>query len=414
LVSEGYLETTRGAGTFVCRELPEEVAHAAPAPGRRKAIGAQVRWSSFGERLKSDFGYPIEKPGHLSLAHWGPDLRLFPLALWHRSCARSMRGLGPDALDYARHVLGYEPLREEIAKYLSRSRGASLSAQQVIVVNGSQQGIDLIARLLLESGDEAVVENPGYLGASRVFESCGARLRPVPVDHEGLVTGALGAAAKLVYVTPAHQFPTGAVLSLRRRLELIAWARQHRAVIVEDDYDSEYRYRGAPMPALQGLASEVPIIYCGTFSKVMFPALRVGYLVLPPSLLPVFARAKWLADRHTPVHSQAALSQFMREGHLERHIRRMRRIYGQRRAALIESLERHLGDRVRVLGEPAGMHAYVRFDDPGIAARATRNKVQLREVADYHLGKAPSNAYLLGFSTLAERTIREAVRRLSG
>ena len=413
LVSEGYFQTAHGSGTFVCRQLPEELLNAPQSAGRRSAPHAVAPLSSFGKRLYKDVPYVSKQPGHICLSHWGPDLNLFPIEIWHRLYARSLRTLGPDALDYTEHVRGYEPLCDEIAKYVSRSRAVTCSSGQVIVVNGSQQGLDLCARLLLEPGDEVALENPGYSGASRIFEACGGRLRPIPVDREGLVCNRLGATAKLAYVTPAHQFPTGVALSLRRRLELIAWARQYGAVIIEDDYDSEYRYSGAPMPALQGLATGVPVIYCGTFSKVMFPGLRVGYLIVPEPMVAAFTRAKWLVDRHTPVHQQAALYYFMKEGHLERHIRRMRRTYGLRRAALVESLQSYFGDRALVLGEAAGMHAYVRFTGPEVAVRAERNKVQLRDVAPYFLGKVPANEYLLGFSMLTERSIREGVRRLA-
>jgi GntR family transcriptional regulator / MocR family aminotransferase len=413
LVSEGYFQAAHGSGTFVCRQLPDELLNAPASTGRRSAPNTAAPLSSFGRRLQKDFPYVGKRSGHICLSHWGPDLSLFPLEVWHRLYARSLRSLGPDALDYTEHVRGYEPLCDEIAKYVSRSRAVTCSSDQVIVVNGSQQGLDLCARLLLEPDDEVAVENPGYLGASRIFEACGARLRAVPVDREGLVCSRLGATAKLAYVTPAHQFPTGVALSLRRRLELIAWARQRGAIIIEDDYDSEYRYSGAPTPALQGLASEVPVIYCGTFSKVMFPGLRVGYLIVPRPMIAAFTRAKWLVDRHTPIHQQAALHHFMSEGHLERHIRRMRRTYGLRRAALVEALNSHFGDSALVLGEAAGMHAYVRFTDSGLAARAERNKVQLREVGPYFLGKAPANEYLLGFSMLTERSIREGIKRLA-
>ena len=418
LISEGYFETSRGAGTFVCRQLPEKLLNAPgrarpAAAGRRPVHESAAPLSSFGKRLQKDIPYIGQRPGHICFSHWGPDLELFPLEVWQRLYARSLRSLGSDALGYAEHACGHEPLREEIAKYVSRSRAVTCSAEQVIVVNGSQQGLDLCARLLLEPGDEVAVENPGYSGASRVFEATGARLRPVPIDREGIDCSRLGAAARLAYVTPAHQFPTGVALSLRRRLELLGWARQQRAVLIEDDYDSEYRYGGAPMPALQGLATGVAVIYCGTFSKVMFPGLRVGYLVVPGPMVPAFRRAKWLADRHTPVHLQAALACFMNEGHLERHIRRMRRTYGLRRTALVESLHSHFGDRASVLGEAAGLHAYVRFNDPGVAVRAERNAVQLRDASSYFLGKAPANDFLLGFSMLSERTIREGVKRLA-
>jgi GntR family transcriptional regulator/MocR family aminotransferase len=184
-------------------------------------------------------------------------------------------------------------------------------------------------------------------------------------------------------------------------------------VIIEDDYDSEYRYSGAPTPALQGLVTPVPVFYCGTFSKVMFPGLRVGYLIVPRSMVAAFVRAKWVADRHTPIHQQAALARFMKEGHLDRHIRRMRKIYELRRTALVEALGIHFGEAATVLGEAAGMHAYVRFDDPDIAARAERNKIQLREASTYYLGKAPPNDFLLGFSMLNERSLRAAIGRLA-
>ncbi|HVW68053.1 MAG TPA: PLP-dependent aminotransferase family protein [Steroidobacteraceae bacterium] len=413
LVSEGYFQTTHGAGTFVCRQLPEQLLHAPAAARRGAAQIAAASLSSFGKRLQQDYPLLRKQSGHVCLSHWGPDLSLFPLPLWHRLYTRTLRSLGPDALDYHDHVRGYEPLCEEIAKYLSQSRAVVCSPEQVIVVNGSQQGLDLCARLLLEPGDDVVVENPGYTGASRIFEACGARLRPVPVDAEGLLCDRLGDGARLAYVTPTHQFPTGVALSLRRRLELIAWARERRAIVIEDDYDSEYRYGGAPMPALQGLVGEVPVIYCGTFSKVMFPGLRVGYLVVPRSMIATFTRAKWLADRHTAVHQQATLYHFMREGHLERHIRKMRRVYGLRRAALMEALQRYFGDRASVLGEAAGMHAYVRFADAGVGSRAERNKVQLRDVSAYYLDKAPANDYLLSFSMLTERLIREGLKRIA-
>jgi GntR family transcriptional regulator/MocR family aminotransferase len=280
-------------------------------------------------------------------------------------------------------------------------------------VNGSQQGLDLCARLLFDAGDEVAVENPGYLGTRRVFMACGAKLKPVAIDAEGIVCREIGKKARAVYVTPSHQFPTGIAMSLKRLLELIAWAREHSSVILEDDYDSEYRYGGAPLPALQGLAPDAPVIYCGTFSKVMFPGLRVGYLIVPPTLAPAFRRAKWLADRNTSMLEQAALADFLSEGHLERHIRRMRQIYASRREALVDSLQRCFGARATVLGDAAGMHAFARIDDKAIAERAQKNKVLLRSAQDYYLGAAPPNEFLFGFATLSERAIREGIKRLA-
>jgi GntR family transcriptional regulator/MocR family aminotransferase len=427
LMSEGYFQAVRGSGTYVCRELPERDAllpgesQVGPEPhdfpGGEAAgfvdIGGSVKLSSLGEELRRDDQPAQKREGYISLAPAGPDLSLFPLDLWRRLSVSSLKSIGTGALDYAEHGQGYLPLREEIAKYVSRTRGISCSPDEIVVVSGSQQGLDLCARLFLEPDDEVALENPGYVGARRVFEACGARLRPVRVDVEGVVCSELGESARLAYVTPARQFPIGVALSPRRRRELLAWARQRRAVIVEDDYDSDYRYGGTRMPALYGASNDVAVIYCGSFSKVMFPGLRIGYVIVPQSLVSTFARAKWLADRHTPVHQQATLHRFMSEGHLERHIRRMRRTYAQRRAVLVESLERYFGERVQVFGEAAGTHAYVRIDDPGVAARAERNKVQLREADRYYIGAAPRNEYLFEFSMLSERSIREGVRRVA-
>jgi len=202
-------------------------------------------------------------------------------------------------------------------------------------------------------------------------------------------------------------------MSLARRLELIEWARAHEAAIIEDDYDSEYRYSGAPLPSLQGLAHGVPVIYIGTFSKVMFPALRIGYVIAPERFVAPVKRAKWLADRHTSLLDQAALSDFIREGHLERHIRRMRRLYGRRREVLVESLARCFGDRAKVRGDAAGMHLLVRFEDDGIMERAAAGKVALLSADSYYLTKPPRGEFIFGFSSIGERTIREGIRRLA-
>lgn len=413
LIAEGYLQPTRGSGTFVCRELPETLLRARPVAKRKNAAPAEIALSRLGARLTQDFVYPPRPAGFICFSQWSPDLDQFPFALWHRLLNRHLRRPVHALFDYAVEPSGHAALQQEITAYVARSRAVQCAPEQVVVVNGSQQALDLCARLLLDPGDTVAFEDPGYLGTRRVFNAYDAKLRPVRVDTEGLVVADLGERARLVYVTPSHQFPTGVAMSLARRLALIEWARRHRAVILEDDYDSEYRYSGPPLPSLQGLAGDVPVIYCGTFSKVMFPGLRVGYVIVPPALVPVFTRAKWLSDRQTPVLEQAALADFLREGHLERHIRRMRRLYGRRREVLVESLQRHFGDAAQIIGDPAGMHLLVRFDDERIAERARRNKVQLVSSAAYYLSKAPPNEFVLGFSSLGERTIREGVKRLA-
>jgi GntR family transcriptional regulator / MocR family aminotransferase len=414
LVAEGYLEAARGSGTFVCRRLPEELLRARHTSVTRPGPPPAIRLSKFGVKTaeQPEYAPPRAKAGWISFAQWRPDLNEFPFAIWQKLLVRNLRASDLRMFDYSVGGWAHPALRHEIAAYVSRSRAVRAEADQVIVVNGSQQALDLCARLLVDPGDEVAIENPGYQGARQVFEACGARLRPLPVGPEGVEARGLGRRTRVLYVTPSHQFPSGASLSVARRLELIEWAKRSEAAILEDDYDSEYRYNGAPLPAMQGLAGGAPVIYIGTFSKVMFPGLRIGYVLAPPLLAKAFARAKWLADRQTPMLEQAALADFLREGHLERHIRRMRRLYGRRREALVESLDRYFGAGARVLGDPAGMHALVRFEDNGVAARAEAGRVQIASSTPYYLGKAPANEYVFGFSTLGERAIREGVRRL--
>jgi GntR family transcriptional regulator/MocR family aminotransferase len=414
LAAEGYFESAHGSGTFVCGELPDQLPPARRSAPPRPGPAPEIRLSRFGAGLVSDYPAPLSlAPGWIGFPQWRPDLSQFPFALWRRLMARHLRGATPELFDYAGAAAGYPPLRREIAAYLARSRAVRCKPEDVIVVNGSQQALDLCARLLIDPGDEVALEDPCYQGARRIFSANGARIQPVPVDGEGLDPSGLGAHARLVYVTPSHQFPSGVSLSVARRLELIEWARWHDAAIVEDDYDSEYRFSGSPLPAMQGLAANAPVIYVGTFSKVMFPGLRVGYVVAPSALVAAFTRAKWLADRHTPFLEQAALADFLSEGHLQRHIRRMRRLYGRRREVLVEALARHFGTGAQVLGDEAGMHVLVRFDDLEVLARAAAQRVHLASSAPYYLTPPPDNEFILGFSGVNERTIKEGVRRMA-
>ena len=412
LVSEGYLETARGSGTFVCRELPD-LPLRADRVARRRAAPRSVTLSLYGSELLEDYPDDVRRPGFVCFSQWEPDREEFPWRLWRRLLARHSRSPSFGVFGYADEIRGDEALRREIANYVGRSRGVNCTPSQILVVNGSQQGLDLCARLLFDRGDSVIVENPGYPGAIRSFKAYGAALKVAGVDGEGIVCQDLPDDARVVYVTPSHQYPTGVSMSSNRRLEILAWARSRAAVIIEDDYDSEYRYSGSPLPALQGLAEEVPVIYCGTFSKVMFPGLRIGYLVLPESLVPTFTRAKRLADNFTPILEQMALRDFIAEGHLERHVRRMRRLYGRRRAALLESIRRHLGDAATVYGDDAGMHSFVRIVDPELRKRADRNKVQLRSAQNCFLDGNHPYEYLFGFSSLSERAIRDGIRRLA-
>ncbi|MBD2344812.1 MocR-like pyridoxine biosynthesis transcription factor PdxR [Anabaena subtropica] len=421
LLSEGYLETIMGSGTFVCRQLPDELLSAAPIDSKLQPANSSIHLSAYGESLSDQAFLRIPEPDvKISFSYGRPAFDKFPIDLWRKLISRHCHSHA-DVLDYTEDSMGYQPLREAIASYLSRSRAVNCSAEQIIIVGGSQQGLDLITRILIDRGDGIAVEEPGYLGARRAFLAQGASLFPVSVDQSGLIISELIKSiipqVKLVYVTPSHQFPTGAVLSLPRRLELLAWAQKSGAMIIEDDYDSEYRYGERPIPALQGLDQGNSVIYVGTFSKVLFPALRLGYLVLPQNLVYVFARGKWLADRQCSLLEQYALTDFITEGHLERHIRRMRSLYDQRRQTLVHALISHFGDRVKILGENAGMHLMVKINtnlhDNEIVQRAALAGVGIGAAYPQYLKDSPGSEFIFGYAELNEQQIQLGVKRLS-
>jgi GntR family transcriptional regulator/MocR family aminotransferase len=390
-----------------------------------RRTGRQIELSRYGASIADP--NPLEPcqlaEAPINFSTCRPALDEFPLQEWRRLTLKHYRAKDHSMLNCAGESQGYEPLREAIAGYLRHARAVKCDADQVVIVNGAQQALDLIAKILINRGDRVAVENPGYLGARRVFMAHGAELLPAPVDESGIVVGALYPRSrnglKLVYVTPSHQFPTGVTLSLPRRLDLLCWAEKTGAMVVEDDYDSEFRFSSRPIPSLQGLANGDSVIYVGTFSKVLFPSLRVGYLVAAPPLARVFARAKWLADLQTPTIEQMVLADFINEGHLERHLRRMRTLYDNRRQTLVRALETHFGDRVTILGENAGMSLMIRLrselDDDEIERRALASGVGLVGARVYYLEERPSNTgeFQLGYAGLSERRIREGARRLA-
>jgi len=431
LLSEGYLRAATGSGTFVGCELPDELLKSKPvetfrATETRPDDKRQIELSSYGASITDSAPFePPEPETPINFKCGRPALEEFPLQQWRRVILKHYRANDHSLLDYADGSQGYGPLREAIAGYLRHARAVACGADQVVIVNGAQQALDLIAKLMIDRGAPVAIEDPGYLGARRAFLAQGAELLPAPVDESGIIVDALTSKTflkskgglKLVYVTPSHQFPTGATLPLPRRLDLLAWAEKTGVMIIEDDYDSEFRYGSRPIPALQGLAKGDSVIYFGTFSKVLFPALRVGYLVAPPSMARVFARAKWLADRQTPMIEQRVLADFIKEGHLERHLRRMRTLYDKRRQALVRALETHFGDRVTILGENAGMSLMIRLrgrlDDDEVTRRARLAGVGLVSARHYYLVESRRDEFLLGYAGLSERRIQEGVRRLA-
>jgi GntR family transcriptional regulator / MocR family aminotransferase len=330
LLDEGYVEARVGSGTYVSMTLPD----AAMAPWRPRvrevASSPPPRLSAHARRVLALAPLPAPtaplRSGLRYEFRYGlPAIADFPADAWSRVVARRARGLRITSLRYGR-ARGCQPLREAIAQYVTRARGVVASPDQVMVVNGSQQALDLVSRLLLDPGDRVVVEEPCYQGARHVFLAARARLSPVPVDDAGLDVARLPrrGSIRLAYVTPSHQFPLGGLMPLGRRLELLRWAEDTGAHVLEDDYDSEFRYEGKPVEAVQSLDRSGRVLYAGTFSKVLCPSLRLGYLIVPTSMMPALAALKFLADMHTPTFEQEVLADFIVEGHFERHLRRSR------------------------------------------------------------------------------------------
>ena len=418
LQSEGYLETSVGSGTYVCAQLPDDLMQSISIPTLARSQPLTVSLSRYGATLaQMPFTLQPEPDLPISFRYGRPALREFPLKLWRKLLSRRCCA-EPSWLDYATDFQGYLPLRQAIARYLCRSRAVQCQPEQIVITNGTQQGLDLILRLLIEAGDAIAIEEPGYLSARRVFQSHGAKLISIPVDASGLVVEQLvHSAIRLVYVTPSHQFPTGATLSLPRRLELLTWAQQTGALILEDDYDSEYRYGDRPIPALQGLDQNDSVLYLGTFSKMLFPALRIGYLVLPPNLVALFAQAKWLHDRQLPTLEQQVLTDFIAEGYLESHIRKMRSHYDRCRQVLVQELNTQFGDRVAIFGEKAGIHLMVRLhtqlSNEEVIDRAAKVGVGLMSAQSQYLGSGGSGEFIFGYGELNHTQIQIGVQRLA-
>jgi GntR family transcriptional regulator/MocR family aminotransferase len=417
LKSEGYVEGTVGSGTYVNQTLPDELLHVSRVRGAQASARRthRRRLSEFARGVKLFPGFPARATRAFRTDQ--PALDLFPTTLWAQLAARRLRRatttmlLGCDSM-------GYRPLREAVADYLTTSRGVLCAVEQIAIVSGVQEALDIVARVLLNPGDRVCMEDPGYSGAALVFEACGARLASVRVDDEGMeVPSARLDDVRLAYVTPGHQFPLGVGMSLPRRLALLEWARTSGALIFEDDYDSEYRYSGRPLPALQGLDRNGVVLFAGSFSKVMFPSLRLGYLVIPPDLVDVFAATKSITTRHAPLVEQAVLCDFIIEGHFGRHIRRMREVYAERLSVLVESASAELAGLLEISPVEAGLQT-VGWLGAGIngvsAAKAAAERgVEVAPLSRYARGRTAREGLQLGFAAVDTREIRRGVRELA-
>jgi len=421
LKSEGYLEGSIGSGTYVSKVLPDELLHV--ERGAKRAGGGppgvqsrpRRRMSGYAKRVRL-FPALESRPARAFRANM-PAVDLFPASLWAQLASRRWRR-GLSNLLLGCDPLGYRPLREAVADYLNASRGVRCSPEQVAIVSGVQEALDLVARLFLNPGDRVCLENPGYIGAAMVFESVGAKISSMPVDEEGMQLRAPALrGARLVYVTPGHQFPLGISMSLPRRLQLLEWARQSGALLFEDDYDSEYRYSGRPVPALQGLDRNGSVLFAGSFSKVLFPSLRLGYLVIPPDLMDYFAAAKSITTRHAQLLDQAALCDFITEGHFGRHLRRMRGVYAERLAVLLRSARGRLAGLLEISSVEAGLQT-VGWLREGISgesafrAAAARN-VEVIPLSWYRRGRGGREGLQLGFAAVDPSEIERGVQELA-
>ncbi len=409
LRGEGFLETRRGAGTFVRSGIRPR----ARVPVARSPLRPREVWDALSEgpnlaasRPAFDFRTGI------------PDASRFPYAAWR---ARVTRQLYHRAVGNGGHIgaAGHDGLRAAIARHVAVSRAVRVAPDDVLITNGSQQAIDLIARVLLAPGDLVAVEDPGYPLPRAAFRAHGCRVVGVPVDSEGLVVDAIPSRVRLVYVTPSHQYPLGMAMSMARRQALLAWARRADAAIIEDDYDSEFRYGGRLLDSLQGLDGSGRVLYVGSLSKVMLPTLRLGFLVAPPPLHAALCKAKFLTDWHTAVPMQAAAAQFIDDGLLAQHVRRMRRVYAERHQRILQVIRRELPKKLTPLPSVGGLHLAALLPHPrgradlAIAERARAAGVFVPALSYHYLSPRPRSGFLFGYGAIPVSRVEEGLRLLA-
>ncbi|NMG10316.1 PLP-dependent aminotransferase family protein [Brasilonema sp. UFV-L1] len=421
LLAEGYLESQVGSGTFVVATIPDELLQVqSNRVKKQEAIISSVGLSNRGRCMeKTPFSLEnVTEIGKPFRAHQ-PALDAFPLDLWARISARIHRQAPRDLLANE-DVKGFLPLREAVTDYLGTVRGVKCTPEQVVIVPEVQLALDIVARLVLDPEDPVWIEDPGDPGARCILKSVGARLIPIKVDREG-INVALGLQicpqAKLAYVTPAHQCPLGVSMSLNRRLDLLKWARQTNAWIFEDDYNSEYRYQERPLTTLQGLDESDSVIYAGSFSKMLFPSLRLAYVVVPPKLINAFVAARSLIDRYCPIFQQAVLCEFMVEGHFARHIRRMRKLYANRLSALLDASRSQLNGLLDIAATNAGLETIgwlpEDIDDYKATTAAAIYGLEVQPLSTYAMLQQERNGLILGFASVDVSKINQGVELLA-
>ncbi|MBV9296495.1 MAG: PLP-dependent aminotransferase family protein [Acidobacteriaceae bacterium] len=414
LLAEGYFESRAGTGTFVSSSLPDQLASSAhwsaelsQSGSRRVSRRADLTvWRRPWMHSSGPFSI-----GQLAFDH-------FPFSVWSTLMARRARKVNASSLNYS-DAMGDKEFRETLALYLRTSRGVHCDPGQIMIVSGSQQALDLCARILVDPGDPVWVEEPGYGLMRHALKLAGCRLIPVPVDDQGLDVAAgikKSATARAAYVTPSHQYPLGATMSASRRMQLLDWAHKVDSWIVEDDYDSEYRYESMPIASLQGLDQGSRVIYIGTFSKTLFPSLRIGYIVIPPDLVDRFATVRGATDICAPHFYQSVLTDFIDQGHYARHLRKTRLIYNERRYTLVNALQRAFGSGLQIMGAEAGMHVAVTLppglEDYEISLRAAEQNLWIWPLSTTYMGKNTRQGFILGFGSTKLSEMPKAVRCL--
>ena len=414
LLDEGYVAAKTGSGTYVCYKQTDALFKQGENDANsQKAIQSIA---NMGETALSRRGQAAcNAPENHEIQPFTPgedDYSRFPIALWRRLLNRHWRALNPTLLDSS-HDGGYLPLRQAIADYLRVSRAVNLSVEQVLITSGTQQSIDLCARLLTDEGDCVWVENPCYWAARRVLEVNGLQLHPVDVDTEGMApsTKDFRVKPRLIYTTPSHQYPKGMVMSYSRRRLLLDYAESQQAWIIEDDYDSEFRFEGRPISSLQGMDEHGRVLYLGTFSKVMYPGIRLGYMVIPPQLVDAFKNGLYELQRPGQVMIQAALADFLEEGHFASHIRRLKQTYGERRRLLQAALAPIINVGARLSPVDSGLHLVVEFDanidDVNIAEMAAAKGFRVYPLSHYYFGNQPEKGLIIGYAYAATEHISE-------
>lgn len=426
LFAEGYLESRGGAGTYVAEHLPEEFLHTPlllKEQGDLKIPSRALKLSSYGANLAKESRDVLHFNQTTPLAAFQHGLAAidhFPFDVWTKIANKFYGTLERERFGYGRPA-GFSGLREAIAAHLKSTRNVNCAPEQVIVTSGAQHAFDLIGRILLVPGAKVWVEEPGYVGVKQSFKIFGAKLVPVPVDRAGFnLAAALKKSrnAKLAYVTPSHQFPLGHTMSLARRMQMLEWAKKSEGWIVEDDYDSEFRYEGRPLPSLQGLDRNGRVFYVGTFSKTVFPALKLGCLVVPPDLIEFFTAARAVSGSQASLIEQITLAEFIAEGHFGRHIRRMRRLYEERQEILVTEAKKHLGGQLEVNSSTSGMHVVgwlpEGVEDKFVADQAARLGIKMGTISENSLTTPERGGLILGYTAINGKQIKEGVKHLAG